>query len=57
MEKCLPLKEKVKIIVFAGKHSGEKGIVSETKPESKIIEVDIGRKKVNILIKQLMVIE
>jgi len=57
MEKCLPLKEKVKIIVFAGKHSGEKGIVSEIKPDSKIIEVDIGKKKVNILIKQLMVIE
>ncbi len=57
IEKCLPLKEQAKVIVFAGKHSGEKGIVSEMKPESKTVEVNIDEKKVNILIKQLMVVE
>jgi len=57
IEKCFPLKEKAKIIVFAGKHSGEKGIVSEIKPKSKIIEVNISGEKINILIKQLMVVE
>jgi small subunit ribosomal protein S4e len=57
IEKCIPFKEKAKIIVFAGKHSGEKGIVSKIKSENKIIEVDISGKKVNILIKQLIVVE
>lgn len=57
IEKCLPLKEKAQVIVFAGKHSGEKGMVSKMKPESKAVEVNINRKKVNILIKQLMVVE
>ncbi len=57
IDKCLELKEKAKVIVFAGKHSGEKGIVSKMESESKAVEVDIDEKKVNILIKQLMVVE
>lgn len=57
IEKCLPLKEKEKVIVFAGKHSGEKGIVSKMKSESKAVEVNINEKKINILIKQLMAVE
>ena len=57
IDKCLELKEKAKVIIFAGKHSGEKGIVSKMNPEGKAVEVDIDGKKVNILIKQLMVVE
>lgn len=57
IEKCLPLKEKTKVIVFAGKHSGEKGIVSKMKPESKAVEVNIDGKRINILIKHLMAVE
>ncbi len=57
IEKCLPLKEKAKVIVFAGKHSGEKGIVSKIKPEGKAVEVNINEKKVNVLIKQVMAVE
>lgn len=53
--KYLQLKEKAKILVFKGKHIGKKGIVK--KIEKKIAEVDIEGKKVNILIKQLIVIE
>jgi small subunit ribosomal protein S4e len=46
IEKCIPLKENSDVIVFAGKHSGEKGISS----------INTGEEKINVLIKQLMVI-
>ncbi len=55
--KCLPLKEKAKIIVFEGKHAGEVGVIKKIVPENKLVEVEIKDNKVSILIKQLMVIE
>lgn len=55
IEKCIPLKEKSKILSFAGKHTGQIGIIKKLK--DKIAELEIGEKKVNILIKQIMVIE
>ena len=55
--KILPLKEKTNAIVFAGKHSGEKGIINKIKLEEKMAELTINKKTVNVLIKQLMVIE
>ena len=57
IEKCLPLKEKTKVIVTGGKHSGERGIINKTNFERKMMELNIDKKKVNVLIKQLMVIE
>jgi len=57
IEKCLPLKEKAKIIVFEGKHAGEEGVIKQIIPEKKISEVLIGEKDISILIKQLMVVE
>jgi len=57
IEKCLPLKEKEKVIIFAGKHSGATGKVNKIKKERKMAELDIEGKKINVLIKQLMVIE
>ncbi len=57
IEKCLPLKENAKIIIFAGKHSGEQGIVNKINQEKKLVELSIKEKKRNVLIKQLMVIE
>ena len=57
IEDFFPLKEKSKIIVFEGKHIGEKGIVEKISKENKMVEAKIGENKVNILIKQLMVIE
>ncbi|MEK6906386.1 MAG: hypothetical protein AABW81_02075 [Nanoarchaeota archaeon] len=57
IEKCLPLKEKEKAIIFEGKHSGEQGIIEKIDKKGKIAELNIDSKKVNILIKQLMVIE
>lgn len=53
--KSLELKEKANVLVFAGKHAGMSGVVN--KLEGKIAELDIEKKKVNVLIKHLMVIE
>ncbi|MBI2004147.1 hypothetical protein HYS72_01650 [Candidatus Pacearchaeota archaeon] len=56
IEKCLPLKEKSNAIVFAGKHSGKIGQIEEIK-ERKMAIIDCNKNKINVLIKQLMVIE
>jgi small subunit ribosomal protein S4e len=57
VEKCLPLEDNSKVIVFAGKHSGEKGKIEKINKERKIAEVNTGEEKINVLIKQIMVIE
>lgn len=57
IKKCLQLKEKVKVIVLKGKHSGETGIIDKINTDKKMVEGNIGEKKVNILIKHLMVVE
>ena len=57
IEKCLALEEKKKIIVFSGKHAGEKGVINKIDSENKLVEVDIEGKNVNILNEQLMVVE
>jgi len=64
IEKCLPLKEKSNAIIFAGKHSGKIGqiekIISEQIQDSKgrkMAIIDCKKEKINVLIKQLMVIE
>ena len=57
IEKCLGLKEKAKVIVFAGKHAGKKGVIGKLKIERKMASVKVGEKDINILIKQIMVVE
>jgi len=57
IEKCLPLKEKAKIIVFAGKHVGKKGEIVKLNLEEKTVKVKVGEREINILINQLMVVE
>jgi len=57
IEKCIPLQENAKVLVFAGKHSGERGKIEKIKKERKMVSINIGREKLNILIKQLMVVE
>jgi small subunit ribosomal protein S4e len=57
IENCLPLQEKANVVVFSGKHAGEKGTINKIEEGNKSIEVDVEGKKVNILIKQLMVVE
>ena len=57
VEKCLPLKEKSKVIIFRGQHSGAGGIIKKIDKDKKIVEVEVNDKQINVLIKQLMVIE
>lgn len=57
IEKCLPFVEKSEVIVFDGKHSGEKGKIEKIDNERKIAEIDNGKENISILIKQLMVIK
>jgi len=55
--KCLPLKEKSNVIVFAGKHTGKRGSITKINTKRKIAELNIDKKKINVLIKQVMVVE
>jgi small subunit ribosomal protein S4e len=57
IEKCFPLKDKVKIIIIEGKYAGKKGIIEKLKLERKIAKLNIEGKEVNVLIKQIMVVE
>ena len=57
IEKCIPLKEKAKAIIFEGKHSGKRGTIEKIDAENKIVEISTGKDKLNVLIKQMMVIE
>jgi small subunit ribosomal protein S4e len=57
IEKCLPLKEKAKVFVFAGKHIGKHGEIEKLNLEAKVAIVKINGKEISILINQLMVTE
>ena len=56
-EKCLELKENANVVVIAGKHSGEKGKIEKLDEKTKMANITSGKEKINILIKQLMVVE
>jgi small subunit ribosomal protein S4e len=55
IEKCIPLEKNSEAIVFAGKHSGEKGKVVEINKEGKVVEINNGKENINVLIKQVIV--
>lgn len=57
IEKCLPLKEKARAIVFAGKHAGKEGEIRKIKSERKMVSLVSGKEDVDVLIKQIMVVE
>jgi len=57
IKKCLPLKEKAKAVIFAGKHAGERGIIGKINQEKKVVSLTTDRGKINVLTKQLVVIE
>lgn len=57
IDKCLPLKEKSQMIVFEGKHAGERGVIEKVNEETKMVETNVNKKKVNVLIKQIMVLD
>jgi len=55
-DKCLPLKENANVVVFEGKHTGESGKVEKIDLEHKMAEINSEGKKVNVLIKQIIVV-
>jgi small subunit ribosomal protein S4e len=55
--KVLPMEEGREVIVFAGKHSGARGKIEKLNLEEKSAQINKGKEKVAILIKQLMVIQ
>ena len=57
IEKVLPLKEGVNIVVFSGKHVGKNGKILELNNERKMAKVKSGDEEINILINQLMAVE
>jgi small subunit ribosomal protein S4e len=57
IEKCLELKDKAKVINFAGKHAGKQGVLSKLKSERKMAKLSIDGQEINVLIKQIMVIQ
>jgi len=56
-EKCIPLKPGAGAIVFSGKHAGKKGEVKTVDLQKKIVGLEVKNEMVNVLIKQMMVIE
>lgn len=57
IEKCLPLKEKGEVLVFAGKHAGKKANIDKINQVKKMAELTFEDKKINVLIKQLIIIK
>lgn len=55
--KHLSMKENANVVIVDGKHAGENGKIEKINPEHKMAEIEIGGKKVSILIKQIMVVE
>lgn len=55
-EKCLPLKQGALIAVFLGKHAGKRGEIKSIDLEKKIVEFESNKEKLNVLIKQIVVI-
>ena len=55
IEKCLPLVEEANVVVFSGKHAGRNGVLKKIEKERGLAEVEIDKKRVNVLIKQIIV--
>ena len=57
LEKCLPMKQGERVIVYAGKHAGEEGKIIAVEKENNRVKLEIENESVDILIKQIMVLE
>lgn len=55
--KHLPLQEKAKVVVFAGKHAGKRGTITKINSKQKMVELRIDKKTITVLIKQIIVTE
>lgn len=57
VEKIIPFAEKAKVFIYSGKHTGQTGSVVQIDEKSKAAKVNFGERTVNVLIKQLIVVE
>lgn len=57
IEKCLPLKENSKVLVFSGKHAGERGLIQSIDKKKKMVNLKCENSNINVLIRQLIVTE
>jgi small subunit ribosomal protein S4e len=57
IEKIMPIKEKTNVLIYSGKHAGKKGIIEKIEKENKMVIVEHGKEKINVLTKQIMAIE
>ena len=57
IEKCVAIKEKAKAVIFGGKHAGKKGIIIKIDTERKMAKLKTDKEELNVLIKQLIVVE
>lgn len=57
LDKCLPIEEKSEVMVFSGKHSGEKGRIEKINSERKMAEIKTDKGNISVLIKQIIVVE
>jgi len=57
IEKIIELKDKANAIVTKGKHTGKKGIINNIDSKNRMAQVKTPNGEINVLIKQLMVIE
>jgi small subunit ribosomal protein S4e len=55
--KVLEMKAGANALVFAGKHTGKIGKIDKVKEERKMVGLTYEKEKINVLIKQMMVIE
>ena len=57
ISKILPLKEKIKAVVIAGKHAGKIGEITKIDNKHRMVGLKADSGEINILIKQMMVVE
>ncbi len=58
IEKCLPMNEGSKAVVFVGKHSGKRGEIKKIDLNKKSVEMETkGKEKLNVLLKQIIITE
>lgn len=57
IEKCLPFKENAKVLIIAGKHIGESGMIKSIDKEQKMANVESNGSEIKVLIKQMIITE
>ena len=57
VERIIPMQEKAKVIIFEGKHAGKEGVIKSIISKNKMAEINVKDGSINVLTKQLIVIE